>query len=421
MAPRLVELVDAYSLLIYPAVLQQHEGSSVSSPLGIWLLLAAIATAGVGPGRKELESTLGCSASEAQALLGSFLAAPPTALAAAVALWTGEHDETPELLEWRKGLPREVATGVMPSQAEADSWIAQVSLGLIRRCPVSIDALERIVLLSVLATKVSWKKPFELVKAEGHLGPSSPWSGHLDRLLYDDVGNEYSGLAHTSAAGVVAVHFAFAREDLVVVSVSADPAVERLEVYRAAHEVVDSFRRRPPKIQTCSLFDLPLGEGHSWVITERVVPSTQSGQIETVRSATLPAWTVQANLDLKRSDLFGATVSLAALRRLIGPDPRDATEAKQTATASFTRAGFSAAAATAFAIKTSSALRVLTHQAVERNADLRFDHPYVAMAMVYNPKDTRGELYGLPAFSAWVATPEEPEIESDQPGLDGLI
>ena len=421
MASRLVELVDAYSLRIYPAVLRQHEGSSVSSALGIWLLLAGCASAGVGPDRKKLESALGCPVSEASALLESFLAAPPAALAAAVALWTGEHDETPELLDWQEGLPREVATGVMPSQAEADAWVAKVSLGLIRHCPVSIDALQRLVLLSVLATKVSWEKPFEIVRADGHLGTSSPWSGHLDRLLYDDVRHGYSGLVHTSAAGVVAVHFAFAQEDFVVVSVSADPAVERLEVYRAAHEVAGTFRRRPPKLDTCSLFDLPLGEGHSWVLTERVVPSPQPDQIETVRSATLPAWRVEADLDLKQSDLFGATVSLAVLRRLIGPDPGDTTEAKQTAIASFTRAGFEAAAATAFAIRTSSALRVLTHQAVERVVDLRFDHPYMAIAMVQNPKGTRGELDGLPAFSAWVAAPEEPEIESDQPGLDDLI
>ena len=102
-------------------------------------------------------------------------------------------------------------------------------------------------------TKVSWEEPFEVVKADGHLGTSSPWSGHLDHLLYDDVRDRYSGLVHTSAAGIVAVHFAFAQEDFVVVSVSADPRVEWLEAYRAAHEVAESFRRRPPKIDTCSL------------------------------------------------------------------------------------------------------------------------------------------------------------------------
>ncbi|MGI8712183.1 MAG: hypothetical protein ACR2NR_03170 [Solirubrobacteraceae bacterium] len=38
---RLVELVCGYARRVHPAALVQHAGESVSSPLGVWVLLAA--------------------------------------------------------------------------------------------------------------------------------------------------------------------------------------------------------------------------------------------------------------------------------------------------------------------------------------------------------------------------------------------
>src|SRR5262249_4556606 len=86
-ATRLVELVDAYFRRVYPAVLAQHDGASVSSPLGVWLLLAACATAAQGENRTALEDVLGCGAEEAGALLRAFMGSPPPALNAATAVW----------------------------------------------------------------------------------------------------------------------------------------------------------------------------------------------------------------------------------------------------------------------------------------------------------------------------------------------
>ena len=48
---RLGALIDGYSRRVYPAVLEQHADASVSSPLGVWLLLAACASGAGGDHR----------------------------------------------------------------------------------------------------------------------------------------------------------------------------------------------------------------------------------------------------------------------------------------------------------------------------------------------------------------------------------
>jgi hypothetical protein len=69
----IVSLVDTYARRICSGVLEQHATDSVSSPLGIWLLLAACAAASAESERPALEEALGCSTSKAAVLLAGFL------------------------------------------------------------------------------------------------------------------------------------------------------------------------------------------------------------------------------------------------------------------------------------------------------------------------------------------------------------
>jgi hypothetical protein len=392
-AQRLTELVGAYSRRVYPAVLAQQEEDSVSSPLGIWLLLAACLTGAAGAEREDLEGAVGCSPAEAGELLAGFLREPPPALHAAIAVWTAAAQGTDALAAWLKGLPPEVESGEVPTQQQADEWADRHTLGLIKRFPVDL-ALARIVLSSALATRVSWRAPFELVAAGEHLAQSSPWRGRVLRVLWDNSPAGGTGLVQTSAAGLVAVHQAVAREGITVVSVAAEPGVERAAVLEAAHEVAAGAADR------CSLFAVPLGDGHSWTVTEREVPATRECErIEHVAGASLPAWRTEGRLDLERSAAFAARPALETMRKQIGPQPDDLTKATQVALASFTRYGFEAAAVTTFAV-TRSAMPALTGTAIARTAVLRFDHPYAALAV----SDS-----GLPLFAAWIATPAEAE------------
>ena len=202
----IVSLVDTYARRICPAVLEQHASDSVSSPLGIWLLLAASATATSESERPSLEEALGYATSQAAALLAGFLAGPPAALRAAMALWVRNADRTTPLVEWSASLPPAVERGPVPSQAAADAWTERHTQGLIARFPVQLSELSRLVLASVLATKVSWETPFAVVAAADHLRPTSPWHGQIEQVLLGHGGDELTMLADTEAAGVVAVH-----------------------------------------------------------------------------------------------------------------------------------------------------------------------------------------------------------------------
>jgi len=417
---RMADLVGAYARRILPAVAAQHDGGWICSPLGVWLLLAACVSGAQGKDRRELEQALGCSAAEAGGLLAAFMGASRPALATAIAVWVRPADATPALGSWVRSLPPEVESGFMPTQSEANDWADRHTNGLIERFPVTIDALTRIVLASALATKVSWAAPFDLVPAAAHLGADSPWRAHVGRLLWDGAAGDRAMLARTRAAGLVAVHHAVAREGLVVVSVSAAPGVAPRAVLDAAHEIAAPGTGDSAPA-ACSLFELPVGTGHSWEIAEREIRTHHAGErVERISGVSLPSWRAQSELDLQRSELFGCAPALAAMRRLTGPRPDDRTEAAQKAVASFTRYGFEAAAVTAFALSASARLPP-RHVGIERTATLRFDHPYAAVAIAVAVRDPgsrriRGDstppaLEGLPAFDAWVHEPREPEDE----------
>jgi hypothetical protein len=412
-------LVDAYCRRVLPAVLRQHPDGSISSPLGIWLLLAACVTAATGELREQLEDVLGCSATEAAAYLDRLLQEPPPALQTALALWVGGADRTTALVEWSSTLPKTVERGPVPSRAEADWWADRTTSGLIKRFPLDITGLTRVILASALATKVTWQQPFDVVSSAQTLRDSSPWSGLVRFVLVDHDPVIPSMLARTEAAGVVAVHFAVANEELTVLSVAGDPTIDRSVVLDATYEIAHRFRDDALADARCSLFELPVGEGHSWEISEREVHTERAGECsEDIESAALVAWSAKGRLDLQRSELFGVEPAFGALLALIGPSPAgDTREAAQSAVASYTPTGFEAAAISSMAVASMARIKTFPEKGLRRTARLFFDHPYAAVALAGSQSDFLGSpaaghtaMFGLPLFSAWVAEPVEAEI-----------
>jgi hypothetical protein len=159
--------------------------------------------------------------------------------------------------------------------------------------------------------------------------------------------------------------------------------------YDAAHD----------RVRRYSLFDLPLGDGPAWTITE----SAGKDREEQV-SAVLPVWSARSDHDLSHPHL-GFVDAAAALGRLFAAD---LWEAAQSARARYHQHGFEAAACTALAVGLGYRPPSPGRQ---RDAVLRFDHPYavVATASVNQPT-----WHKLPVFSAWVTEPEDPRADLSQ-------
>ena len=410
-ASRLADLVRAYALRVSPAILEQHDTDSVSSPLGVWLLLAACAAAAEGDELHALEDALGCDALESRALLHALLAHPPAALKTAIAVWTSFWDFTPSVAAWLRELPAQVQSGSMPTQAEADEWVTLATDGQLETFPLDL-ASARIVLASALAVDVSWSVPLRVVPADEHLRTQSPWRDTVRWVLWDDKPAMRAALVRTQAAGIVAVHQAEAAEGVRVLSVSADPCVSRDAVFEAALEVASHLADQTT-LSGCSMYGFEAGAGHSWEIVEREARTVSAGQhVERIIGASLPAWRIESELDLKCSEVFGALAGLSTLRRLVSADPADQDAARQVVVAEFTSHGFHAAAVTVL-----GALRALRRdpqqQGIERVATLYFDHPYAVIAIAGKSRAV-GEpaadapYAGLPVFSAWIDCPTDP-------------
>lgn len=382
----LASMISGYARIFHETV---GAGQHVLSPLGAWLLLALGAPA-AGPGSAELARVLGCEAAPAAAAAGSLLAAPHPLVSAAAGVWTrpGVGDA-----RWLAGLPSAVARGDIPGQDALDRWAREHTLGLIERFPVLVDAMTRLVLATAVATRVSWDQPFDLAPGSA-LGQASPWARGLVRVLRTparDGGGHQAFIAVTPEAGDVAVHAGHARGGLLVVSVAADPAVPAAGVLAAAHRIAIA-RATGRAVPVRSLFDLPLGTGPLWSITE---DSRSAGPTERC-DAVLPAWSGETSVDLSDPRLgFGY---LAAGLAVGGP-----WRARQAAMARYSRVGFEAAAVTAFAV----AAR-LARPGRSRAAELRFGHPFAVVAVAIDEDDAvPGPWHGVPVFSAWATDPED--------------
>jgi hypothetical protein len=399
---RLVELVSAYSARVRNATLEQHPDASISSPLGIWVLLSACLVDAEDPERARLEAAAGCSAEEAARLLDAFVANVPKALKAALALWVRPDCVTEAFRAWAAELPPEIEVGPMPTQAEANAWANRNTLGLIREFPLDLGSM-LVVLASAIATRVSWEHPFDVAPARERFSPDSPWIDAVDRVLFTEL-TMNAAIVETSRAGPVAVYEAVAQEDLTVMCVSADPTLDRADVLRAAHEIALHIATGQ-RLAGRSLFDLPEGEGHSWKIAEEQRAAWQAGQrFERIADVALPAWEIDGKLDLLRSEAFGAGVATEMLQSKVSCPGEP--EAKQVALAVFDRYGFKAAAVTAIA-RAVAALPPPTEIGIERTARLRFDHPFAALAVAGRPGGSHGRFRGLPLFDAWIDTPTE--------------
>ncbi len=374
----------------------------VSSPLGVWLLLATAARAGAEdePMPGALEQALGMPRAEAVDTADRLIGSAHPAVRNAFAAWAREDLLPGPLGHFLDGLPGDVARGALPTQSEADAWAADRTDGLITACPVPITPSTVLTLANALACRVGWREPFRTTAA-GTLGPG-PFAERVERALTTTPGAGHGAWITDSLAGPVAVHVARA-EGLDVWSVIADAAVAPRTVLAAAHALASGDQAR------IALSDLPLGPGPGWTIEQvraSVTPSER--RAGRVASVTLPAWSASATFDLMADPGLAFPEAGAALGALVAMPGLDLVAA-QSAMARYHRVGFEAAAVTAMAGRTSV---TAAQDGPLRVARLRYAHPYAVLALARPTGPWSGERDpwdGIPVFSAWVAEPEEPE------------
>jgi hypothetical protein len=381
-------------------------GHHVASPLGAWLLLALCGPAAAGKARDVLTDALGCDPADAADFARALLEAPHPLVPAAAAVWHPDPPPSEALSRWLAGLPPEVETGPVPSQASLDAWARRHTFGLIERFPLQ-DPSIWLLAATVLATRVSWERPFDLAPGSA-LGPSSPWSGLLSQVLRtpDGPGHEQF-VAETEAAGDVAVHTAHARGGLLVTSVAAAPGVPAADVLAAAYDLAVAGAAGGT-VTRRSLFDLPLGEAPLWSISERTGTTKAANGRDERCTAVLPAWSARSDHDLTDPGLGFAAAAQALA-------PGDPWQARQAAMARYSRVGFEAAAVSALGI----VMTMLSPQrGLIRTAELRFGHPYAVVAVAVDepargrpPAGGPGPWHGLPAFSAWMAEPADAGVQ----------
>ena len=399
----------------------------VASPLCAWLLLAICAGAARGRARDELSTLLGMDVGTAGHLAARLIEEPHDAVAPALAIWTQIETASDAFAGFLASLPPSVERGDrIPDAPTLDEWITRRSRGLISRFPAG-DPQANLLMATVLATDVKWATPFRI--AQGSELGRGDWGRSLQRVLRAK-GSEFHACAiiRRGDVGDVAVHAAQATRDLAVVSVIAERGVPAADVLRAAHEIATTLPHGSGRV---SLFDLPLGDGPCWSITEREIPSDIPGAREEGFTALLPAWTATNTHNLSNGALGFAEVA-GAIADAAGL-PLEGYGASQATTAHYSRLGFKAASATVMGVFLGRP-SLPSATGLERHATLRFSHPYAVVAVTRDDgwnrwdrdlaRTVNGPWHGIPVFSAWVAEPmdAEEDVEQEDPSeLDDLF
>jgi hypothetical protein len=360
----------------------------VASPFGAWLLLALVAPAATGEHRSALADILGCDPDDAFAAATRLLHEPHTELVLGAAAWHDADVETEPLLHFLRRLAAHVSSGPMPTQAEADAWAQKHTGGLINRFPLDARGNVVLMLATAIAAKVTWYLPFRLAAADSAVLPADPeFAGK--QLLRDPGARAWCGFAHTDA-GLLAGYIAPSQGGLYVMSAIGERAADPAAVLDATQKLVCavSSGAQPEPV---SLFDLRLGDGVAWRITEETTSYVGSPERYEVL---LPAWEAHSEHPLLPHDLGFAEAGDALIALL--PPTGYYTDARQIAMARYTREGFEAAAVTGMAVTSSAPAR---REGRVRRARIEFTRPHAVVAATRGA----GDWDGLPVFSAWVA------------------
>jgi len=363
------------------------EVPAVASGLGIWPLLAVLATGAVEATLEELLEAAGIGIGQAAdipaALLDAVQSAP--ALNLALAAWAGPSVTLDP--EWVEGLPIDTLgslTGdAAVDRAVLDEWANRNTGGLIERMPVNLDEPIELLLASALSVRTKWRTAFD----ERAPFQSGPWQGRgkvLAASYLEEVLRVSTDTAVLTVQGDddIDVLLALGREETppqevmsTLIDAAADPGWGR---------PVGELTSDMPSIGV-SFFEYEGPTPQTTPETSAVVPA-----FNLVNDLDLLEDAASLGLELASDDEFAQFDRLAAQRLYVS-------QAKQSCTAVFSATGFEAAAVTAFGMPFAGSVPQRVHK--HRRATVTFDRPFAYLA--------RHRPSGLILIAGWVNDPGE--------------
>ncbi|TCC27286.1 serpin family protein [Kribbella speibonae] len=354
--------------------------NTVVAGLGLWPLLAILATGADEPGRAELAAAAGVDpatgSTDAIHLIEAIEASAD--LNAALGVWVSEQLKLAESFDSVMPAPLVGLLTGNPTvdKAKLDAWAAEHTDDLIREMPLNLGADVMLVLASALLLRTTWVRPFtEQVRRVG----KGPWAGSwhwLERTDFDlDTVRRYDDLTVVTVRG---------DEDVDVLLGIGDDALPAL---------LDAAARPNDGVP-----------GSQLIAEDEPGPGLSIGRNTASRpdlKVSLPSFSIEVEHDLLADpQLFGlaAVTSDPGARghfSALSPTPLQVGQAKQKVLARFFATGFEAAAVTAIAMTRAA---MVTRQ--ERRLELTFDRPFAFTAVL---RDSR-----LPIVAGWVERPTEP-------------
>ncbi|KQV19274.1 MULTISPECIES: serpin family protein [unclassified Kitasatospora] len=371
-----------------------REGT-VLTAVGVWPLLAFLATGADQVVRRELEEAVGASAEQAvgpaRDLLATLDRLPETG--AALSVWTAAD----LLLEpgWVAGLPpgtHGLLTGDPVSDAaRLDGWADRSTGGMIRRMPLTPRPDTRLVLAGALTVRTRWLHPF---RSAWVCPESGPWihqelAGLALAVPLEQLPDALS-LAETSVGPVTELRLPGTGD----IDVHLLLGPERADLGDVLTVGLDLLAGRHRRIPAAALPDGTPGPGL------RIRQQLDTRPADRLSVTTVP-FSLGAEHDLlATAPLFGLDAATGrSAHGFTGISPAElliVSEARQTATATFGAAGFEAGAVTAVGMTRGSGGSVAQHRV--RHVQVDFDRPFAFLA-VHRPS-------GLALAAGWHTVPE---------------
>jgi serine protease inhibitor len=393
------EILDANSLTDSWLITRETVPAAASG-LGIWALLAVLASGADGDTREDLLDATGLEIEQTSlvptALLHAMRSTP--ALDLAYAVWAGARVTLDPA--WVAGQPSQVIgslTGdAAADQAALDAWAAANTAGLIGRMPIDLTRPVDLVLASAFALRTKWITPFTERHAPFATGPWTDPNRH--RVLEADYREDVLRVSDDATVLTVRgdddidVLLGLGREDL--------SPQEVMESLIAAAETTAWDRLDPAAdLTTWGRSATELAPGEQAVGVRIVEYRTDTPQTTPEVRAYAPEFRVAAELDLRDdADALGLTRAMKGgnLSRLAA-EPLIVNQARQSCTAAFSATGFEAAAVTAFGLEWMGFEEPAPQTHRHRCAQVTFDRPFAYLA-VHRPT-------GLILVAGWIDDP----------------